>query len=120
MPALTDAELSFMRDAIEDLLPDTCHVLSKTTTVDAIGGVVETWGTATANVACRMGYESSTYQVEGGAINTRQKLIVTVPYTTAVTPLNRIRSGTTDYAVVSVSDSRRTWPTCKRVEVRAV
>ena len=46
---LSNAELTDMRDTIQDyLLPDTCNILSIARSSDGSGGFTEAWGTATA------------------------------------------------------------------------
>ena len=54
MSLLTDADLTFMRDTIEEMFPDTCSILSETLLSDGQGGVSSSWGTVSSKVPCRL------------------------------------------------------------------
>ena len=75
---LSNSELAYMREAIDDLLPDTCNILSVTETNNGMGGVVQTWGTATAGVICRVDVTNlrSGEQVTGGSLKPFQQTIL--------------------------------------------
>ena len=108
-----------MRADIEDLLPDTCDILSVAYTADSEGGFAEAWGTATANVHCRIDYRSGTERITGGAIQPYSKAVLSVPYNTALSLTNRIKVGTITYAVQSINDGQ-SWQAVKRAELERV
>ena len=100
--ALTVKELAQMRADIEDLMPDTCDILSVAYTSDGEGGMAETWGTALANVACRIDYRSGSEKMTGGAIQSYSKAVLSIPYNTAINSTNRVKSGDYIWAVKSL------------------
>lgn len=112
---ISAAELAQMREAINDLLPDTCNILSGTASPDGFGGMTTTWGTASAAVACRMDHKTGREQLTGGAVQTYQGNMLTVPYDTTITTANRVEYNSATYAVVAVSEG--SWIACKRVTV---
>jgi head-tail adaptor len=107
-------ELADMRAAVLDLLPDTCNILSVTETPDGAGGMTQTWGTASAGVACRLDYQTGMETIAGGALRAYSRYILTVPYDASVTELNKIEHGTKTYNVSSVDDDK-SWPIVRRV-----
>jgi hypothetical protein len=126
---LSRRELADIRIATEGLMPDTCHILSVTNTSDGQGGIVQTWGTAIANVRCRIDSFLSRGQasmrgggemVTGGAVAEYTRWIVSVPYDTAVGETNRIqmRDGNT-YNIISL-DEGKSWNAELRVTVEKV
>ena len=117
-------ELSRARADLEAAtLPDTCNILSVTVVKTGQGGWHNTWGTATAGVACRFDAYSSKgissfkgdEMVAGGAIQAFGRSIITLPYTASISTKNRIEAGTVIYNVVAV-DSGKSWP----IETRAI
>lgn len=111
---MDNAELSAMREALETLLPDTCNILSVTEASDGAGGVTQTWGTASASVACRVDYQSGMESIHGGAVQPYSRHILTVPYDTTVTEQNKVEHGGNTYHVTSV-DQDKSWPVVLRV-----
>jgi SPP1 family predicted phage head-tail adaptor len=106
-----------MRDSVELLLPDTCYILTNAGTVDGSGGVTESWGTAeTAN--CRLDTINGNYRNMAGAVQTYNKLILSLPYDTTITEANRVYYNSTTYQVTSVNDG--SWLATKRAEVQKV
>ena len=116
---LTSDELSYMRTAINDLLPDTCDILSVTNAPDGQGGVTATWGTAYASVSCRLDQKRAQEQVLGGAVRPYQYWMFTLPYDAKVTEANRIQHNGVLYAVKSV-DGEKSWIASTRVQVDRV
>lgn len=110
------AELTRIRADMEDAtLPDTGNILSVTQTADGEGGYSESWGTATAGVACRVDLFTSRgvgiigmEQVQAGAIKPYSTWILSVPYGTALTSANRFEHGGNTYNVIEV-DAGRSW-----------
>lgn len=114
MPALSNSDLESMREELEAILPDTCHVLSVTRVSDGQGGFTETWGTATANIACRIDPYRGSGQVTGEQIAEYHTFVATLPYGTTVTTAHRLEVDSVTYSITSVA-SGRSWP----LDVRA-
>ena len=117
--ALTVKELAQMRADIEDLMPDTCDILSVAYTSDGEGGMTEAWGTALANVACRIDYRSGSEKVTGGAIQSYSKAVLSLPYTTAITTKHRIKLDDYVWAVTGVNEGQ-TWEAVRRAEIERI
>ena len=117
--ALTVKELAQMREDIEDLMPDVCSILSVAYTSDGEGGMAETWGTATANVACRIDYRSGSEKMTGGAIQSYSKAVLSLPYTTTISTKNRIQIDSYVWAVLSIND-KQSWDVIRRAELERV
>jgi hypothetical protein len=121
---LTSAELARIRTDIERLMPDTCTILSLTAVSDAQGGFTETWGTATANVKCRLdaaqqgrGQEA----LEAGAITPFTYWMLTLPHGTSISTEQRVvvvtaGSGANSGGTFNVQavDSGKSWSGCVR------
>ena len=119
MSALSSAELTGMRDAIEQLLPQTCNILSATFTPNGQGGGTTTWGTVSASVACRLDVISGMEQVTGGALQPYTRSVLSMPYDTTVDETYRIELGSNTYAVKSVNTDQG-WIAVRRCELELV
>lgn len=119
MSWLTDNELAQMRADIANLLPDTCSILSVAYTSDGEGGWSEAWGTATASVACRIDFKMGREVVVGGAVQPFTRVILSLPYNTALSTNDRILSGGNTYAVKSVNNGQ-SWIVAVRAELERV
>ena len=117
--ALTARELAQMRADIEDLMPDTCDILSVAYTSDGEGGMTEAWGTALADVACRVDYRSGSEKMTGGAIQPYNKAVISLPYTTALTTKHRVKLDDFVWAVLSVNEGQ-SWDVVRRAELERV
>jgi head-tail adaptor len=115
---LSSSDLSYMRDSVELLLPDTCFILTASGTADGSGGVTEGWGTASTPTACRLDTINGKYKDMAGAVQTYNKLIFSLPYDTIITEANRVYYNSTTYQVTSVNDG--SWLATKRAEVQKV
>lgn len=115
------AMLAAMRDAIEQMLPDTCNILSVTYTPDGMGGQTEAWGTATAGVSCRLDLVTRDLNemVKGGAVNPYPQYMLSVPYDTTLAVENRIQHNSITYAVVKVNTSQ-SWKAVTRAVLELV
>ena len=111
-------DLSYMRDALELLMPDTCSILSKTVTNDGAGGFTESWGTATASTRCRVDFSSGMMPMIGGAIQPFTKLELHVPYDTTLSADNEIVWGGNTYRIEP--SSLQSWQTEKVAVIHAV
>jgi hypothetical protein len=115
MSGLTNAELESIRTAIEELLPDTCTVLSVTRTSDGQGGWAETWGTVTASLACRIDPAKPGTQAQFGAsVQPFQGYVMTVNHAGTITTANRVLKDGYTFEVVSV-DFAKSWDGSRRV-----
>jgi head-tail adaptor len=114
--ALTDSELTAMRDAIGQLLPQSCNILSVTLTPDGQGGNTETWGTASASVDCRLDVISGTEQVTGGGLQPYTKVMLSLPYDTDIDTDNRVELGSNTYAVLTANIDQA-WIAVRRCEL---
>ena len=111
---ITASELSWMRDEIDDLLPDTCNILTLTMTKDGQGGWAEAWGTTTANQPCRFDNVTASERLGGGAIQPFHAYWVSFPHDTTITAEQRIEKGSDTFAVTSVDDVK-SWNAVVRV-----
>lgn len=111
--------LAAMRDAIAELLPDTCHILTVTRTVDGMGGWSESWGTTYANISCRLDAQAMSENLKGAAVQPYKQYMLSLPYDTTVTTANRIKHNGITYAVTGVNTSQ-SWQAVKRVTLEAV
>lgn len=116
---LTARELAQMQADIYDLLPDLCDILSVAYTADSEGGFTETWGTATANVHCRIDYRSGRETLTGGAIQPYSKAVISLPYNTTISLTNRVKVGDYVWSILSINDGQ-SWQAVKRAELERV
>ncbi len=115
---MSTGDLEFMRSSNEELMPDTCDILSVTRVSDGAGGMTETWGTATASVACRVDFVNSAIQLSGGGIQPYSRMVMILPYDTVITEANRVKWNGDTYSVTSPqSDS---WQTLKKVDIHGI
>lgn len=119
MTLISAEMLAMMQARINQLLPDTCDILSATNAPDGFGGITETWGTATAGVACRLDKKSGGEQVSGGAIQAYTGWVMSMPYSVTVTAANRLLHNGITYAVTSVNNDA-SWKAVTRCEVEKV
>lgn len=115
MLELTSAELTAMRTAVEDLLPDTCNILESTLTADGQGGNTEAWGTLSGGTAvdCRLDSKTAAEGVAGGELQPYHAYILTLPNGTTITTDNRVEVGSNTFNVTSV-DKEKSWSACVR------
>jgi hypothetical protein len=113
------AMLNAMREAIAELLPDTCDILTVTEAPDGQGGVIQTWATAYSNIACRLDIKTRQEPVIGDALQTFRGYMLSLPYDTVIAFGDRVSIDSVTYAVMSVNDGQ-SWQAVKRVTVEAV
>lgn len=117
---LTAAELAEIRAAINELMPDTCNLLTPTAVSDSEGGHSQTWGTASSNVPCRLDSiqmrNMTNEQLAAGQITPFHSYVLTLPTTATVTEAYRVELGSDTYQVRSV-DANKSWPGCIRAYV---
>lgn len=119
MTWLSSAELAQMRADVLQLLPDTCSILAVTYTSDGEGGLTEAWGTAYANVACRLDFTSGVETNIGGAVNPYTRAKISLPYDTVLATTNRIYAGGYTYAITSINNGQ-SWNVSVRAELERV
>jgi len=105
---LSTAELEQMRNDVEQLFPDTCHILEVTQTSDGAGGLTDSWGTATAgtSIPCRVDYLTGREGMTAGALTPYQKAVINLKHDATVTPANRIQVGSYTFSVQSVNNGQ--------------
>ena len=117
---LSNAELSQIREAIDDTLVDTCDILSVTQASDGAGGITDTWGTAYASVSCRLDFPNPGKESVASASYVPFKTgMVSMPYDQTVTTANRLLIGGETYDIKGVN-TNQSWIGVKRVAVEAV
>lgn len=116
---LTDRELQHMRDAVASLYPDTCNILTATSVSDSEGGYTQTWGTASANVACRLDVVQNMVvgeRLTDSSLRAFYSYELTVPYDTTISENQRVELGDYTYAVSGI-DKDVSWQVEKVVRV---
>ena len=117
---LTDPELEAIRAAIEDLLPDTCNILSVTRTSDGQGGWTESWGTATAAAPCRLDVaRPGGEQVFGASVQPFTGYVLTLAHDETITTAHRVSCNSQTFSVVSV-DLAKSWDGSRRAYLEIV
>jgi len=115
---LTAKDLSYMRDVVNGLLPQRCNILEASLASDGQGGQVVTWGTATANVPCRLdpGTRLSDETLQTATLLPYAHAILTLLQGTEITTENRVEIGDYVYTVQSV-DAGKAWEITRRAGV---
>ena len=111
-------ELARLREDLAETLPDTCDILSVSRAADGFGGMVETWTTASAAIPCRMDAKTGKEVIQGGAVETYQGNMLTLPYSANITTANRVSYGGNTYNVLAVNEG--SWLGVKRVTVTRI
>lgn len=115
---LTIAELAFMRESINLLMPDTCTIKSVTLVSNEEGGMVETWATSDTCLG-RLDMRTSSAPVLGGAVQEFTGYMLSLPYDTVIDTTNRVVIDSVTYAVTSINDGQ-SWKAVKRVTLEVV
>lgn len=110
------AELARIRTDMEDAtLPDVGHILQLTQASDGEGGLVDTWGTVTANVPCRLDLVISrgvgfigAELLRAASLKPYSSWIASLPHGTVITTANRFEKAGETYNIIEV-DSDRSW-----------
>ena len=117
---LSTAELNSIREAIDDLFPDECNILTLTQVSDGAGGVEDSWGTTTTAAICRLDFPSPGKEAMANASLTPFKRgIVSMPYDTTVAVANRLEINSLTYNIVGVN-TNQSWIGVKRLVVEQV
>lgn len=115
---LSSLDLAYLRETVELLLPDTCYILTAAGTADGSGGISDAWGTASTTTACRLDTVTGNFKDLDGAVQTYNKLMLSMPYDTTISEANRVYYNSTTYQVTSINDG--SWLATKRAEVQKV
>ena len=118
---LSPDELMSMRvEADRTLLDQTCTLLSRTETTNAVGETTVTWGTIGADVPCRLRPKGSSSLI---AQALQQKTVadwsLTLPYGTVVAPGSRAVVELVTYEIMQSWDEE-VWKTASRADVKRV
>ena len=119
MPGITAGQLSFMRQQVAEMLPDSGTILVGTPIYDTQGGSKPGWAGTTA-IDCRVDVVNGREQLQGGGYRSFQKTILTLPYNAVINPGCRFAYLTDQYNVVAVSGSDRSWNVSVRAELEKV
>lgn len=118
---LSSVDLSYMRDSLEELMPDTCSILTATIVSDGQGGMIQTWGTVSAGVKCRLdpGRKQAFEAVQGAALQPFDYWMLTLPHGTTITTEQRVVVGVQTFNVEAVDDGK-SWQASVRCTVKKV
>lgn len=116
---ITENMLADMRASINELMPDTCDILSLTATADGQGGVSQTWAASSTNVKCRLDVISKREATTGGAVQQFTGYVLSLPYDTTINDTDRVEIDDITYAVTGLNDGQ-SWKAVKRVMLEAV
>lgn len=118
---LSSSELTAMREAIAQLFPDTCNILTATQAADGYGGIVQTWGTAAASVSCRLDVinRQMGINVDGASVREYQETVLSIPYNTTIDKDYRVEHGGYTYNVTATNNDQ-SWIAVKRVMLERV
>lgn len=100
---MEDKEMEQMREAIRELYPDRCNLLTVTRTTDGAGGYTEAWGTATRNVPCRIDQVSGSERLTDGSTRAFTSLELALPYDTTITETYRVEHEGNTYHVLNAN-----------------
>lgn len=114
---LTSSDLEWMRDTLEQIMPDTCVILAPALASDGQGGQTITWGTA-ATKRCRIdpGRKEMYERVTGAALQPYSWWQLTLPHDTVIEETYRVIVNGETYNVVN-SDDDKSWQATLRVAV---
>jgi hypothetical protein len=104
---LTTAEIAAMRDTLEDWLPSTCTIQTKTESTGAMGGPAVTWANTYTDVPCRVdpgGGDAET--VRNFALEGVSFWVLNVAYDQVISVENRVVYDSVTYEVRGVIDNQ--------------
>lgn len=115
MIGLTARELTEMREAIGELLPDVCDILTITESANGYGGTTQIPETTVKNCPCRMDVVGGKLQVAGGALQSFIGYTMSLPYDIEVTEANQILFDGVTYKIAAPPNTQQSWIGVKRV-----
>lgn len=121
---LTDAELTSIRNDIEQLLPDTCTIQQLTESQNDIGEPIRTYSTRAADVSCRVDPESGfdSFEYLGGfqdLLKYTGRFILTLPHDQTIERSDRVVVNGETFEIVEVDDSK-SWKASVRCVLQLV
>jgi hypothetical protein len=114
---LSDADLTWMREALEQTMPDTCVILQPVHTSDGQGGQTTTWGTVTS-VRCRIdpGRKELKELVGGAVMAPYSWWQLTLPWDTSIEASYRVVVNGDIYNLLSATENK-SWAGTQRVSL---
>lgn len=114
--AISSAELTAMRDSIEELLPDTCTIQKLSITKNDIGEAVQSYSTRASGVKCRIDPEFGWEMLAGFMDYAKYtgKWVLTLPYSQEIITSDRVIVNGMTFEV-DHTDREKSW----RVSTRA-
>lgn len=100
---LSSRDIAQMRVDVEQLMPSTCQILAVTITPDGQGTGREAWGTISADVKCRLDFQSGDESINADALTSYTRGVLSLPACETITPANRVELSGIQYAVISVN-----------------
>jgi SPP1 family predicted phage head-tail adaptor len=119
MTAISAAELTDMRAIADDFFPDTCTIQTRTESVDALGGVTQTWANTYTSVACRLDPIGGNEQVSNLVLEGESHWMLNISYDQAISIEDRVIHDGKTYEVAAVVDTQ-SYRTIRRAELRRV
>ena len=119
MTQLSTSDVEYMRSSIEELLPDTCNILTATFASDGAGGMTETWGTVGSSVACRLDAIRGNESIQGAKLAPQHAYVLTLAHDVDIDTEDRVEVGTHTFTVISV-DYEKSWDACQRVYLERI
>jgi hypothetical protein len=103
MSELSNRELREMREAVDDLFPDFCNLLTTTRTSNGQGGFTEAWGTATKNVPCRLDQQVGAERLTDGSVRAFTSYELAIPFDVTISEAYRVEHGDYTYHVTDAN-----------------
>jgi SPP1 family predicted phage head-tail adaptor len=121
MTVISDAELTDMRALADDFFPDTCTIQTRTESVDALGGVTESWANTYTSVACRLDpvYAGQGEQISNMVLEGESRWMLNIPYDQAISVEDRVIHDSKTYEVTVVIDTQ-SYRTIRLAELKRV
>ena len=101
---LPAGELARLRDDMLYTMLDTCAILSVTRVNDGFGGVVESWGTTSTDVPCRMDQKTGMERTAAGGVQWFSQDVMSIPTSYTVTTAMRVQFNSTNYNILSINE----------------
>lgn len=113
---ITSAELSAMRQVADDFFPDTCTIQTRSSAVDTLGGVAESYANTYTGVACRIDPNGGGEGIANNVIEGTSRWTLNIPYDQPIAVSNRIVHSGKTYEVTAVWDTH-SYSTIRRAEL---
>lgn len=110
------AMMASMREAIKELLPDTCDIYSVTEEPDGMGGTLESLSQTGSHIPFRLDVLSGTVAVAGGGAQPYTSYKGSLPWDTEVEVFDRIVHLGSTYKVTGTNEAQ-SWQAVCRVDL---